>query len=95
VLIPSALIDNLAVELLPAGDFFFGIDEGKDGAGINLDVGVTSEFEHAESVGDFFVAPLVARDDGNAKDVDVGGLQEEEHGLLVCGGGATSVLIEG
>jgi len=94
VLVPSALVADFPIEFFPPDDFFFGIDEREDSAGVDLDVGMPGKFEHAERVGDFFVAPLIAGDDGDAENVDVGRLQEQKHRLLVGGGGATSILIE-
>jgi len=41
-----------------------------------------------EGAGDFFVAPLVAGNYGDAKDFDFGGLEEDEEGLHVAPAGA-------
>src|SRR5579875_470769 len=66
--VPSALIDDFAVELLPGGDELRGIIEGENGAGDDGNVGAMNEFQHAKGVSDLFVAPLVSGDDGDAED---------------------------
>lgn len=91
--VPSALVDDFAVERFPVRDELRGIVEREDGAGDDGNVGASDDFEHAESVGDFFVAPAVSGDDGDAEDLGLRGLDEGEDGLLVGGGGAAGVLV--
>src|SRR5262249_14738276 len=94
VVVPGTLIGNFAVEFGPAGDFFSGVDERKDGAWVDLNVGVFRELEHSEGVGDLFVAPLIATDDGDAQRLNRGRLQQQKHGLLIGSGRAARVLVK-
>ena len=42
----------------------------------------------------FFFHPLVAADGGDAEDIELVRLQEDEDGLLVAGAGAAGVLVD-
>ena len=94
VLVPGTLIPHLAVQLLPSFDFLFAVDKRKHCAGIDLDVGVSGQFKHAQRVSDLLVAPLVSAHDRDAQGLDLRRLQHHQHGLLVGGGGAAGILIE-
>jgi len=74
--------------------FGVGADEGEDGSGDDGDIGAADDFDEAEGAGDFFVAPLVAGDDGDTEDFDLGGLEEDEEGLHVAAAGAGAVLVD-
>ena len=63
---------------------------GKTAPGHDGNIRAADEFQHAQRVSDFFVAPHIAADDGDAESFDFGGLQEDEDGLLVGGGGAAA-----
>ena len=63
--------------------FFLCADERKDCAAGYGNVGVAGEFEHAQGVEGFFVAPGVAGDHGDAEDLDLRRLQQSQHGHLV------------
>src|SRR5579864_33838 len=91
--VPRALICHFAIELFPRGDELLAVVEREDGAWDDGNVRAADDFEHAQRVGNFLVTPLVASDDGDAKDFGVGRLNQGEDGLLVGGGGATRVLI--
>jgi hypothetical protein len=93
-LIPSAGEGDLAVACLPEESFLASMDERKNGAGEDWNVGAADEFEKAESVGDFFVAPLIAAGDGDAEDLHLGRLNEGEQRLHVAAAGAGAVLID-
>ena len=69
-------------------------DERKDGAGHDGDVSAADDFEHAEGVLHFLIAPRVAGDDGDAEHVDVGRLQKDHHRHLVGAAGAGAVLVD-
>src|SRR5487761_555962 len=76
--VPGALIHDFAIERFPAGDEFLAVVEREDGAGDDGNVRAADDFEHAQGVGDFFVAPLVAGDDGDAEDVGLRRLNQRE-----------------
>ena len=92
--IPGALISDLAVERLPARDEFLAVDEREGGAGDDGNVGASDNFEQAQSVQDFFVAPGIARDDGDAEDFGVRRLHDGEDGLHVRAAGAGAILVD-
>ena len=52
------------------------------------------QLEQAQSVGNFFVAPLVAGDDGDAEDLHLGRLNESQERLHVATARAGTVLID-
>src|SRR5690242_18396820 len=93
-LVPCTLVIDDSVELLPAGNLFLAVDEGEDCAGINFDVFVVGQFQHAQGMSDLLVTPLVSADDSNAERFNVRRLQQQQHSLLVGGCGAAGVLIE-
>ena len=84
---------SLAVERFPLGDVFLGIHERKDGAGNDWDVGAANDFEQAQGVLNFFVAPGVAGNHGDAKHVGIRRIDERENGLHVGAAGPGAVLI--
>ena len=73
--------------------FLLVADEREDGAASDGNVRVAGELEHAESVEGLFIAPGVAGDDGDAEDLDLGGLEQGEDGHLIGTAGAGAVLI--
>jgi hypothetical protein len=74
--------------------FVVRADEREDGAWEDGDVGASDDFEEAEGAGEFFVAPLVAGDNSDAKDFDFGGLEEDEESLHIAAAGAGAVLVD-
>ena len=92
--IPSTLINEFAVKFFPTGDIFASVDERKDGAGDDGNVGASDDFEQAESVKDFFIAPGVTGEDGDAEDFGVWRVDEGEDGLHVGAAGACGVLVD-
>jgi hypothetical protein len=64
-----------------------------DGTGNYRDVGAADNFQKAQGVGDLFVAPLVATDNGNAEDFDLRRLNENKESLKVAAAGTRSILV--
>ena len=73
--VPRTLVTHHAVEFLPALNLFLVVDQRKNRARIDLDSGVPREFQHAQRVRNFFVAPLIAADDGDAQSLNLRRLQ--------------------
>ena len=94
MLVPGALVTHGSVEFLPALDLFLAVDQWKHGAWIDLDVRVPGQFQHAQRVRHFFIAPLVAADDGDTQRLNLRRLQHHQHGLLVGRRRAARILIE-
>src|ERR1700722_104456 len=92
-IVPRALIDELAVERLPARDKFLAVNQRKSGAGNYRNVGAADNFEQAQSVLDFFVAPRVPGDDGNAENVGLGRLDQRQDGLRASPAGAVAIFV--
>ena len=91
---PASLVFELAVERFPALGFFLGIEQGKLGALDDRDVGAAGNFYQTQDVLGLFLHPLVAADGGDAEDVELFRLQEDQDGLLVAGAGAAGVLVD-
>jgi len=66
--IPSALVDDFAVERFPLGDVLLAVDERKRCPGNDRNVRAADDLQEAQRVLHFFVAPGVAGEDGDAKD---------------------------
>ena len=67
--IPCALIDNLAVKRFPLGDVFLGANQGEDRSGNHRDVRAAYNFHEAQGVLHFFIPPIVAGENGDAKNI--------------------------
>ena len=52
------------------------------------------DLQHAQDVLGFFLHPLVAADGGDAENIELVRLQEDEEGLLVARAGAAGVLVD-
>src|SRR5205823_9532178 len=91
--VPCAFVGDLAVELFPAGDLLFIVDQGKNCARDYGYVGAADDLHQAEGMRNFFVAPLVAAYDGDAQRLNLGRLDKDEDGLMVGGGWPATVLI--
>ncbi len=92
--IPCALIDDFAVERFPLGDVLLGTDERKDGAGNDRDIRAADDFHQAKGVLNFFVAPGVAGEHGDAEDIGFWRIYERENRLQIGAAGASGVLID-
>ena len=57
-------------------------------------IGSTDEFEHAQSVRHFGFEPRVAGHDGDAENIRLRRLDQQQHRLLVGSAGAGGVLID-
>src|SRR5882672_8284175 len=69
--VPRARVADLAVPLLPKLRFFPGADQREDRARYDGDVRAAHNFKQAQCVNDFFVAPLVAGDNGDPENFDL------------------------
>ncbi len=92
--IPGAGEGDLAISRLPEERFVTAMDEREDGSGDDWNVGAPNEFEQPQSVRDFFVAPLVAGNDGDAQDFYLRGLDQGQQGLQIAAAGAGTILID-
>jgi len=88
------LIEDLAVKRFPPGDVFLAVHQGKSRTRNDGNIGAADNFEEAQSVQDFFVAPGVTGGDGDAEDIGVGRLHEGEDGLRVGTAGAGAIFID-
>ena len=62
--------------------------------GHDWNVGMSDEFEHAQSVRHFFVKPLIARHHRDAENLSLWRLDQKQHGLLVRPGRSGCILID-
>src|ERR1700693_5236322 len=92
-IVPRALIDELAVEHFPARDEFPAVHQRKRRARNYRNVCSADDFEQAQSVLDFFVAPRVSSDDRNAETVGLGRLDQREDRLRASPAGAVAIFV--
>src|SRR6202040_3697141 len=59
-LIPCTRVGDFAVLLMPQLGFGAGADQWVDGAGHDGNVGAANDFEQAQGVSHFFIAPLIS-----------------------------------
>ncbi len=91
---PASLVFQLAVQSFPALGFFLGVEQREFGTLDHRNVGALGNLQHAQHVLGLFLHPLVAADRGDAEDVKLVRLQEDQKGLLVAGAGAAGVLVD-
>src|SRR5437867_13109900 len=60
----------------------------------NRNVSASDQFEHAQSVSDFRLEPLIASDLGDAQDFRLRRLNEQQRRLQVSAGRSGSVLVD-
>src|SRR5579862_3028290 len=92
-IVPRALIDELAVERFPARDEFLAVHQWKCRAGNHRNVRAADNFEQAQSVLDFFVAPGVSGDNSDAENVGFGRLDQREYGLRASPARAVAIFV--
>src|SRR5271163_773199 len=75
-IIPGAGELDFSVSGLPQEGFVAAMHKREDGSGNDGDIGAADQLEEAESVSDFFVAPLVSADYGDAQHLHLGRLDQ-------------------
>ena len=70
------------------------VDQREHGAGNHGDVGASHDFEQAQCVRHFFVAPLISANHSDAQDLDLRRLDHHRHGLQVAAAGTGTILID-
>jgi hypothetical protein len=74
--------------------FFATSDQRKNGARDNRNDGSSDDFEETQGVCEFLVAPLVPTGHGDAKNFDLGRLQQQQKRLQVAAAGPGAILID-
>ena len=92
--VPRTLVKHLAVERFPLRDVFLRVDERKNRAGNNRDIGAADDLEQAQGVLHLLVAPGVTGKHGDTQDVRFRRIDQGENGLHVGATGAGAVLID-
>ena len=81
--IPCALVKDLAVERFPLGDVFLGANQRKYRSGNHRDVRAANNFHKPQSVLHFFIPPVVAGENGDAKNIGFRRIDNRKNGLHV------------
>ncbi len=92
--VPGAGVTGFAVALLPELRLFARADKREDRAGNNGDVAAAHHFKKPQGVDNFFVAPLIAGDNGDAKNFNLRRLNERGKRLHVAAAGPGAVLVD-
>jgi hypothetical protein len=86
-LVPGPGEGHFAVSFLPLLCFVAGADQRENGARHYRNVGAADDFEQAEGVGYFFVAPLVSAHHRNSEDFDLRRLDHHQKRLEIASAG--------
>ena len=92
--VPCAVIQDLSVDLFPGARTLFGAQQRMRRAGIDPHIGSSHQFQQAQGVRHFLIAPSVAGHDGDPQHFDLGRLKKDEHGIHVGPGRPHSVLVD-
>src|SRR5579872_1966326 len=90
---PGAQPRHMTELILPAFSLWFATHQRILRARNNRDVGAANQFQHAQSMRDLVVEPLVAGHNRDSKYFDLRRLNHEEDRLLIGASRAGSVLI--
>ncbi len=93
-IIPSALIDHLAVQLFPSRGGFLAVDHRKHRTGHHRDIRAPYDFEQPQRVLHFFVAPRIAGHHSDTEHVRLRGIHDRKYCLHVRAARAGAILID-
>src|ERR1700730_8847395 len=86
-LVPRARVGYFSIALLPELSLVATADQGKRSAGHNRNVGTADDFEQAERMRDFFIAPLVSADHCGSQHLNLWRLNHYQKRLQIAAAG--------